>query len=156
MSIELQKGVKLRLEQVSNRLVALEAERISLQTEQEHLKELKVLYDKIEYDPITEERRVTEMLCRPVVEPPKPKRQIKGDGRKPTEATLMLKEILRLIFEDNGNAQMKTKDLKRKVYELDPDLQIPEQDFSSALWRGGRAGWLYSSEKGWWKWNEKK
>lgn len=59
---ELVKEINIRLQQVTDRLAALDKECTQLIEEQGNLQQLAKLYNSMEYDPITEERRVTETM----------------------------------------------------------------------------------------------
>jgi hypothetical protein len=105
---ELYKEIKLRLEQVTNRLVALEAERVNLQLEQTNLSELEKLYKKLEYDSITEERRVTANLLQVMS-------RTHSGGRE--KGNSQYDEAIKTIFE-NPKAILSLKYITRALYDL--------------------------------------
>ena len=58
------KELKIREELISNRLAALQTEATNLTDELSHVQALVKYYDKLEYDSIEEERRVTQALSK--------------------------------------------------------------------------------------------
>lgn len=64
MSKEMIVGLKARKENVVRRMTALDIEKRNLEQESIHLCELVKLYESYSYDPIEEERRVTEELIK--------------------------------------------------------------------------------------------
>jgi hypothetical protein len=98
------KEIKMRLDQVNNRLIALEKEHLSLSTEQEHLQQLNELYEQLPYDSITEERRVTVAMLNSE-KPKKPEQPQYTLALKPPmqHGKSIYDEVMELIFTTMPN-----------------------------------------------------
>ena len=115
------KALKLREELISNRMRALETEQANLIKEFEHVQALVDHYDKLAYDPIEEERRVTQALTKPKT------RYIpnrKGQSK--------YKEMFEAIFTDNKSHNFIT--IKKMLEDLIGEPMNPGRAHTAIQW----------------------
>jgi hypothetical protein len=115
------KALKLREELISNRMRALETEQANLIKEFEHVRALVDHYDKLAYDPIEEERRVTQALTKPKT------RYIpnrKGQSK--------YKEMFEAIFTDNKSHSFTT--IKKMLEDLSGESMNPGRAHTAIQW----------------------
>lgn len=115
------KELKKREEQINNRLAALQTEATNLTDELSHVQALVKYYDKLEYDPIEEERRVTQALNKPKTHYI-PNR--KGQSK--------YKEMLEAIFTDDKNYNFTT--LRKMLEELTGEPMNPGKAHRAIQW----------------------
>ena len=115
------KELKIREELISNRLAALQIEATNLTNELNHVQALVKYYDKLEYDSIEEERRVTQALNKPKT------RYIpnrKGQSK--------YKEMLEAIFTDNKSHSFTT--IKKMLEDLSGESMNPGRAHTAIQW----------------------
>lgn len=115
------KELKIRKELISNRMNALETEQANLIKEFEHVQALVDHYDKLAYDPIEEERRVTQVLNKPKTRYiPNRKGQSKYKG------------MLEAIFTDDKNYSFIT--IKKMLEDLTGKTMDPGTVYTAIRW----------------------
>ena len=115
------KALKLREELISNRMRALETEQANLIKEFEHVQALVAHYDKLAYDPIEEERRVTQALNKP-----KTRRTSNRKGHS------KYKEILETIFTDDKSYNFTA--IKKMLEDLTGESMNPGRAYRAIQW----------------------
>lgn len=115
------KELKIRKELISNRMRALETEHTNLIKELEYVQALIDHYDKLIYDPIEEERRVTQALNKPKTHYI-PNR--KGQSK--------YKEMLKTIFTDDKSYSFAT--IKRMLENLTGEPMNPGRAYRAIQW----------------------
>jgi len=115
------KELKIREELISNRLAALQTEATNLTDELSHVQALVKYYDKLEYDSIEEERRVTQALNKPKTHYI-PNR--KGQSK--------YKEMLEVIFTDNKSYSFTT--IKKMLEDLSGESMNPGRAHRAIQW----------------------
>ena len=115
------KELKIREELINNRLAALQTEATNLTDELNHVQALVKYYDKLEYDSIEEERRVTQALNKPKT------RYIpnrKGQSK--------YKEMLEAIFTDDKSHSFTT--IKRMLEDKSGESMNPGKAYRAIQW----------------------
>ena len=115
------KELKIREELINNRLTALQIEATNLTNELNHVQALVKYYDKLEYDSIEEERRVTQALNKSKA------RYIpnrKGQSK--------YKEMLEAIFIDNKSYNFTT--IKKMLEDLTGESMNPGRAYRAIQW----------------------
>jgi len=115
------KELKIREELISNRLAALQTEATNLTDELSHVQALVKYYDKLEYDSIEEERRVTQALNKSKT------RYIpnrKGQSK--------YKEMFEAIFTDNKSYSFTT--IKKMLEDLTGESMNPGRAHTAIQW----------------------
>ena len=115
------KELKIREELISNRLAALQTEATNLTDELSHVQALVKYYDKLEYDSIEEERRVTQALNKSKT------RYIpnrKGQSK--------YKEMFEVIFTDDKSYSFTT--IKKMLEDLTGESMNPGRAHTAIQW----------------------
>jgi len=115
------KELKTREELINNRLAALQTEATNLTNELNHIQALVKYYDKLEYDSIEEERRVTQALNKSKT------RYIpnrKGQSK--------YKEMLEAIFTDNKSYNFTA--IKKMLEDLIGEPMNPGKIHAAIQW----------------------
>lgn len=115
------KELKIREELISNRLAALQIEATNLTNELNHVQALVKYYDKLEYDSIEEERRVTQALNKSKT------RYIpnrKGQSK--------YKEMFKAIFIDNKSYNFTA--IKKMLEDLSGEPMNPGRAHTAIQW----------------------
>jgi len=115
------KELKTREELINNRLAALQTEATNLTNELNHIQALIKYYDKLEYDSIEEERRVTQALNKSKT------RYIpnrKGQSK--------YKEMLEAIFTDNKSYNFTA--IKKMLEDLIGEPMNPGKIHAAIQW----------------------
>lgn len=148
---ELHKHVAVRLDQVTNRLKALEKERTDLISEHTSLHELHQLYKNQLYDPIEEERRVTEGVLqaaatKEIIQAPKQTYNVTGIS--------IYDEPFKLIFTTVPNP-LSMLQIKKYLEDLlgkpiaykNVDAQVRVQIRKGNIYRADRGAYSWNGEK---------
>ena len=115
------KELKIREELISNRLAALQIEATNLTNELNYVQTLVKYYDKLEYDPIEEERRVTQALNKPKTRSI-PNR--KGQSK--------YKKMFEVIFTDDKSYSFTT--IKKMLEDLIGEPMNPGRAHTAIQW----------------------
>jgi len=115
------KELKIREELISNRLAALQIEATNLTNELNHVQALVKYYDKLEYDSIEEERRVTQALNKF-----KTRRTPNRKGRS------KYKEMLEAIFTDGKSHNFTA--IKKMLEDLTGEPMNPGKAYRAIQW----------------------
>jgi hypothetical protein len=146
----LYKGLFTRLEQVSNRLTALEKERSILLTEKTHLKDLITIYKNMEYDSIEEERRVTSAMLKEEAAPAKePATRQWGGARH--RGVSMYDEPIETIFKTMKNP-INIQDITQELNTLMNRNDIPTKQTITTLQKFIKRGTVTRIRQGFYTW----
>lgn len=115
------KELKIREELISNRLAALQTEATNLTDELSHVQALVKYYDKLEYDSIEEERRVTQAL-----------NKLKTRYIPNRKGQSKYKEMFEAIFTDNKSHNFTT--IKKMLEDLSGESMNPGRAHTAIQW----------------------
>ena len=115
------KELKIREELISNRLAALQTEATNLTNELSHVQALVKYYDKLEYDSIEEERRVTQALSK-----------LKTRYIPNRKGQSKYKEILETIFTDDKSYNFTA--IKKMLEDLSGEPMNPGRAHTAIQW----------------------
>ena len=115
------KELKIREELISNRLAALQTEATNLTDELSHVQALVKYYDKLEYDSIEEERRVTQAL-----------NKLKTRYIPNRKGQSKYKEMLEAIFTDNKSHNFTA--IKKMLEDLSGEAMNPGRAHTAIQW----------------------